>query len=90
MLFTLFEEKDVGIQGSFTVNGNYIEHTNGRSETGYTNVNPKSWYAAYLKLAGYLGMVDTDTETWQIGKSITDTEAVEMLSAYTSYSMNFE
>lgn len=90
MLFTLFEEEDVGIQWEFTIDGKYIAGINDGSETGYINVDPKSWYASYLKLAWYLGMVNTDSVTWEVGKSITDTEAVEMLSSYTSYSMNFE
>lgn len=89
MLFTMFEESQVGFQWHFE-NGNYIKSQNDGSITGYSNVDSQSWYASYLKLARYLTMVDPDERTWQAGKSITDTEAVEMLALYTAYRMNFE
>ena len=89
MLFTMFEEEQVGFQGHFE-NGNYVKSRNDGSITGYSNVDSHSWYASYLKLARYLTMVDPDETTWQTGKSITDTEAVEMLALYTAYRMNFE
>lgn len=89
MLFTMFEEDQVGFQWHFE-NGNYIKSNKDGSITGYSNVDSHIWYASYLKLARYLTMVDPDERTWQAGKSITDTEAVEMLALYTAYRMNFE
>ena len=90
LLFTLFDEKDVAIQGSFTENGKYVKNPNEESETGYSNVDPKSWYASYLRLASYLGIVDIEDETWKIAKALSDQEAIEMLSLYTAQRMNYE
>jgi hypothetical protein len=90
MLFSMFEEEDVAIQGSFSEAGKFIVNRDESTEIAYTNVNSTDWYASYLKLAGYLNMVDPESETWEIGKIITDDEAVAMISAYTAYRMNFE
>ena len=89
MLFTLFEEQDVGFQGNFTDHGVYIKSRNSTSETGYSNVDKKAWYASYLKLARHLRIVP-NTNTWKIAQQITDREVIEMLSSYTAYRMNFE
>ncbi len=90
LLFTLFNEQDVGIPWTFTEDGKYIKNPDHESETGYKNVDPKSWYASYLKLASYLGIVENENGVWQIAKAISDQEAIEILSLYTAQHMDYQ
>lgn len=90
MMFTLFEEDQVGFQWEFTDDGEYIPSSNDGSVTEYSNVDSKAWYASYLKLAENLVILPLDETTWKVGKEITDTEAIDLLSLYTAYRMSFE
>lgn len=90
MMFTLFEEDQVGFQWEFTDDGEYIPSSNDESVTSYSNVDSKAWYASYLKLADDLVILPLDETTWKVGKEITDNEAIDLLSLYTAYRMSFE
>ncbi len=90
MMFTLFEEDQVGFQWEFTDDGDYIPSSNDGSVTSYSYVDSKAWYASYLKLADNLVILPLDETTWKIGKEITDTEAIDLLSLYVAYRMSFD
>ena len=87
MLFTMFEEP-VTSEGTFDTNGSFIPNGNG-IDSHFSNVSPKSWYAPYLALADNLALLPIQEMSWQTAKEISDTEAIEILSAYTAYRMNF-
>ena len=90
MLFTMFGEKNVGFHGNFTADGSYVENTSDTFITGYANISASAWYASYLKLARYMGLVDTTETKWQVGKLVSDREAIDMLSSYVAARMNFQ
>ena len=59
------------------------------SDAPFANVSGSEWYAPYLENAYNLALLPVDEIKWQIGKTITDAEVVEMLAYYVAYRMNF-
>ncbi len=86
MLLTMFGEK-ISLPGVFSENGQYQAGASS-TDTGFSNVDKKSWFAPYLFFARAHQMLSNTTE-WQIAHPITDREAIEMLANYTAYRMNY-
>lgn len=86
MLFTLFEE-NIDMEGEF-VGSNFVSNGH-QSETPFANVSNTAWYAPYLEHAYNLALLPVDEIKWEVGKSISNTELIEMLAFYTAYRMDF-
>ena len=78
LLFTMFDE-EIRIPGYFQ--GNSFEFTGEETQTEYSNVSSRSWYAPYLSLAYDLLMVE-DEETWIIAREASDDDIAMMLDMY--------
>jgi uncharacterized protein (TIGR02145 family) len=88
MLMTMFGE-DVSVDGEFTSDGKYIASGGPGIESGFDNVSPTAWYSPYLAFADEIGILSTDESKWQVARAITDAEAIDMLSLYTAYHMQY-
>lgn len=79
MIFTLFEEDDIGLPGYFDDN-RFV--SDGREvDVPYANIDGSSWYASYVTRAYEYVMVE-DEETWKIARKATDTDIRTMLENY--------
>jgi hypothetical protein len=87
MLTTMFEE-DISIPGVFSEDGRYQAGASS-TDTGYSNVDKKAWFAPYLSFARENGIISGEVTEWQIARPITDREAIEMLANYTAYHMSY-
>ncbi len=87
MLMTMFGE-DISLAGEFTKDGKFISSGPG-VESGFQNVKATAWYSPYLAYADDLAILTTDEMNWKIAREITDAEAIEMLSLYTGYRMEY-
>lgn len=87
MLMTMFGEK-ISLAWQFTKDGKYIASGSG-VESGFKNVSPTAWYSPYLAFADKIGILSTNESKWQVARTITDTEAIDILALYTAYRMGY-
>jgi hypothetical protein len=79
-IFTMFEE-GVDMAGYF--DNNRFVFDGAETKTPYTNVSPRAWFAPYLAAAHNLDMIPS-YDTWTVAAKVSDTEIIDMFSAYTS------
>lgn len=87
MLLTMFGEK-ISLPGVFSEDGRYLPGASS-TDTGFSNVDKKAWFAPYLAFARENGVISSELTEWQVARPITDHEAVEMLANYTAYRMSY-
>jgi hypothetical protein len=80
MIFTLFEEDDIGLPGYFD-DDRFVP--DGREViVPYNNIDNTAWYAPYVT-RGYEYMMVEDEETWKIAREVSDADIRTMLESYT-------
>lgn len=77
-LFTMFDE-DMHLSGYFQ-DGVFV-FSGDETQTTYSNVSSRAWYAPYLSLAYDLIMVE-DENTWTVARAVTDDDIAMMLDMY--------
>jgi hypothetical protein len=87
MLLTMFGEK-VSVPGVFSESGKYQAGASS-TDTGFSNVDKKAWFAPYLLFARDNGVISGEYDEWAVARPITDREAIEMLGNYTAYRMSY-
>jgi hypothetical protein len=87
MLLTMFGE-NISLPGVFSEDGKYLPGASS-TDTGFGNIDKKSWFAPYLSFARENGVISPELTEWQVARPIMDREAVEMLANYTAYHMSY-
>lgn len=52
-------------------------------------LDPRAWYTPYVKSASSLGIVDTTNGAWEVGKTISSSEAVTLIAGFVADRMKY-